>query len=157
MFQPLSACRRFALLTVLLYALAGCQIPTDSRALTAPRATQHMRVDLRDFRPSGAWLWDGPSECIRRDLSVPGAYDSATVFLFAIAAPSGEKLRSSVQLQYDRNKRLVLYREHRDYALHLGGGLAHDGIGVHRLWPPAVAWGRGVKLSLPLRRGHSRA
>jgi hypothetical protein len=102
--------------------MSACQMPTDSKPLTSVPVIAHNRVALKDFRPTGAWLWDGPSECIRRDLSVPGAYDSATVYLFAIAAPSGEKIRSSVQVQFDRNKRLILYQESRDYALVDGTG-----------------------------------
>lgn len=109
-----------AFLGVTLLLCLGCDRPTSlGRPLTAPPAATHTRFSSKQFRPAATWPWNGPSEC--HDLTgVPGAYDSAMVYMITMVAPSAERMNSAVRLEFDRDRRLLLFQEDRNYVWYPG-------------------------------------
>ncbi len=82
---------------------------------TALPSVEHVRAEYRAFRPATAWPWHHPTRCI--DLAgARGEFDSLAMYLVAMADASDSLNRYSVRLEFDAQRRLILYQDSRNTA-----------------------------------------
>lgn len=100
---------------LLLLLLAACDRAEQlGPALTTPPTVEHVNADYAAFRPVAKWPWSGTTACL--DLTgVPGEYDPESRYHISMVAPTREQFTSAVRLEFDANKRLILYQESRHY------------------------------------------
>lgn len=90
---------------------ATAVVPTP----TALPSVEHVRAEYPTFRPATEWPWHHPTRCI--DLAgVRGEYDSLATYLVTMADASDSLNRYSVRLEFDAQKRLILYQDSRNTA-----------------------------------------
>ena len=104
--------------SVLALTLAACERPTAAvRVNAAPPVESLDHVPFSEFRPTGRWHWDGPTECSPVDPREPFPnfkHDARTAHVVRLHAPSSQIPRSQLRLEYDVNRRLLTFVEQRD-------------------------------------------
>lgn len=105
---------------VSILATAACDRPTAvGRPVTVSPSVPNIRVPSAEFRTAAAWPWNGPTHCA--DLTgVPGVWDPAMAYMINMITPAPERLTSAVRLEFDSQRRLILFQEDRDYAWYPG-------------------------------------
>lgn len=121
------ACRGRLMYLAVAVAAVACDRPVGLAGdRFAPRPIAESKLTLDEFVPVGQWLWDGPTECswvidlsteegrrARAEGPLRQSNDGNAVYIVVLSAPSKAKFLASLWLEFDRNRELLIYHEHR--------------------------------------------
>ena len=142
----------------LLLLPQACERPSGlASARVTPAPTAERQLTIAEFVPVRPWPWDGETLCThnfdlvteagraRRDSqSRVEIHDSSTAYVIGLVANPGYWPTAGLFLEFDRNKRLLVYSEHRGNAYKT---------------PTEPRWGTAIHIAIhgPLGEMYARA